>query len=157
MKKVIGVIVVLCILIAVIENGKEGSPDVGTIHNDFEYSGGSGGTAVTAPGDREDSSAGEDFRESNFTGEDFTEEDFIEDTFMEDTFMEDNFIDEKYPCPLCDGNGVVKCRVCDGTGENSIYDSLDSTVLKAFEKPYCEACDGKGAITCGRCHGSGMD
>jgi DnaJ-class molecular chaperone len=71
--------------------------------------------------------------------------------------MEDNFIDEKYPCLLCNGNGVVKCRVCDGTGENSIYDSLDPIVLKAFEKPYCEACDGKGAITCGRCNGSGMD
>lgn len=142
MKKVIGVIVVLCILIAVIENGKEGSPDVGTIQNDFEYSGGSGGTAVTAPGDREDSSTGENF---------------IEEDYIEDTFMEDNFIDEKYPCLLCNGNGVVKCRVCDGTGENSIYDSLDSIVLKAFEKPYCEACDGKGAITCGRCNGSGMD
>lgn len=115
MKKVIGVIVVLCILIAVIEDRKEDSPDVDTNQNDFEY--GSEGRGVMAPVDWEDG----------------------------------------YPCPLCNGEGAVLCRVCDGSGENTIYDSLGSSVLKTFEKPYCEACDGKGAITCGRCHGSGMD
>ena len=60
-------------------------------------------------------------------------------------------------CSLCNGNKTVECRVCDGTGENDIYDLITSPVLKASIKPYCEGCDGKGYITCGRCNGSGIN
>lgn len=63
---------------------------------------------------------------------------------------------DSYPCVLCSGSGRIECRVCDGTGVNSIYKDL-SPVMKGFSKPYCEGCDGNGWITCGRCHGTGQD
>lgn len=68
----------------------------------------------------------------------------------------DDYSYMKTTCGWCAGQGTIKCRVCKGTGENSIYDQL-SPVLKGFEKPYCEGCDGNGYIICGRCNGSGME
>ena len=62
----------------------------------------------------------------------------------------------KSVCWMCDGNKVVKCEVCGGTGENSSYKYLTGA-LKAMSKPYCEACDGEKYITCGACHGEGVN
>lgn len=61
-----------------------------------------------------------------------------------------------YTCIKCNGNGIIKCIVCKGTGKNLLYEDLHG-VLKAMSKSYCEGCDGKGYITCGRCHGSGVN
>lgn len=61
-----------------------------------------------------------------------------------------------YTCPMCSGAGKITCRVCGGSGENSIYEHL-SPVQRGFSSPRCEGCNGNGWITCGRCHGTGRD
>lgn len=80
----------------------------------------------------------------------------IDRTYSDPGVYDAGFDLVQYPCPMCDGEGRIECRVCHGSGENELYDQL-SPVMKGFSKPYCEGCDGRGWIECGRCHGTGMD
>lgn len=48
-------------------------------------------------------------------------------------------------CVVCDGNKVITCTVCNGTGKNPIN-----------ETEQCSYCDGVGTITCFNCNGTGI-
>lgn len=48
----------------------------------------------------------------------------------------------QYPCLKCNGSGVLKCPLCNGTGAY-----LNGTI--------CPECHGTGEIICPKCHGTG--
>lgn len=48
-------------------------------------------------------------------------------------------------CVVCDGNKVITCTVCNGTGKDPLNDTEQ-----------CSYCDGVGTITCYNCGGSGI-
>jgi hypothetical protein len=48
-----------------------------------------------------------------------------------------------YTCPECDGDCVIECGACSGSGG-------------CCEHATCDACDGKGQVTCIGCVGIGL-
>jgi len=57
-------------------------------------------------------------------------------------------------CSSCDGDGVVDCEPCAGTGsdlgdEDAILEGVDTGLGS------CEACLGDGEIPCDACQGEG--
>mmetsp|Transcript_16758 Transcript_16758/g.42921 ORF Transcript_16758/g.42921 Transcript_16758/m.42921 type:complete len:85 (+) Transcript_16758:107-361(+) len=54
-------------------------------------------------------------------------------------------------CFVCAGTGSIDCRYCEGNGVVRV-DLGNGTV----EESTCIYCDGRGSITCTNCNGSGL-
>ncbi|XP_008795036.1 protein BUNDLE SHEATH DEFECTIVE 2, chloroplastic [Phoenix dactylifera] len=55
-------------------------------------------------------------------------------------------------CADCDGNGIVLCKQCKGTGVNSVDHFNGQFKAGAL----CWLCRGKREILCGNCNGAGF-
>ncbi|MCD8266820.1 MAG: hypothetical protein LUC33_06665 [Prevotellaceae bacterium] len=66
-------------------------------------------------------------------------------TVSEDNVRYNIFVSQGGKCPVCNGNGLLLCGSCAGTGGWYL----------GFSYMQCYACGGSGKVACGNCGGTG--